>query len=296
MYKGSQLIGKPIVSYAAGEKLETVQDIVFDSTDNQVLAVLVDEGGLFSTARVVPFSSIKSIGSDALMIKSEADIVEASTDPKIQRIIEAYKPIKGMSVMTESGKDLGQVIDIYFDEQTGQIEGYEVSGGAMADLYTGRPFLPVPETLKVGDDVVFVPDSAANTLREQVGGLKAAGQQAANRASGKAEELRQGWQKSQPTAQSELESFWQSVKESASRLTGQASEAVEEQRIKGALGRPVTRVIFDRSDQVILNTGDLITNEAIDRARQAGVLDVLLNSVYTDKPRLSKEDMRIKRQ
>jgi len=66
----------------------------------------------------------------------------------------------------------------------------------------------------------------------------------------------------------------------------------ESERIKRVLGRPVTRVILDSQDNVILNTGEVITNQAVRRARVAGVLDILLDSVYEGDAGLSAEDMR----
>ena len=54
----------------------------------------------------------------------------------------------------------------------------------------------------------------------------------------------------------------------------------------------MTRVILNQQDQVILNVGELITHQAIASARQAQVLDLLLNSVYTEKPQLSLDNLR----
>jgi hypothetical protein len=44
--------------------------------------------------------------------------------------------------------------------------------------------------------------------------------------------------------------------------------------------RPVTRVILDPEDKVILNVGELITHRAIRQATESGVLNILLSSVY----------------
>ena len=86
--------------------------------------------------------------------------------------------------------------------------------------------------------------------------------------------------------------IWDRVKETASDLQGRSAQAPEEKRIKGALGRPTTRVILDRQDEVILNVGELISHKAIDNARSAGILDVLLDSVYTETPHLSLDELR----
>jgi hypothetical protein len=52
------------------------------------------------------------------------------------------------------------------------------------------------------------------------------------------------------------------------------------------------RVILDRHDEVILNVGELIGHKAIESAREAGMLDVLLDSVYTETPQLSLQELK----
>ena len=62
--------------------------------------------------------------------------------------------------------------------------------------------------------------------------------------------------------------------------------------ITDAVGRPVTKVILDREDNVVLNLGDIITHQAIQRAHEAGGLDSLLASTYKGTVEFSKEEMR----
>ena len=94
--------------------------------------------------------------------------------------------------------------------------------------------------------------------------------------------------------------LWDNIKQKTAELTGAAQEKkseyddrAEQSKINGALGRPVTRVILDSSDTVILNTGDLITNAAVAQARAAGVLEILLDSVYTTEPEITPEMLRV---
>lgn len=86
--------------------------------------------------------------------------------------------------------------------------------------------------------------------------------------------------------------LWDKVKETASDLQERGTEAIDEKRIMGALGRPTTRVILDTNDEVILNVGELITHRAIESARSAGLLSLLLDSVYTETPHLSLDELR----
>ena len=443
MRKGSDVIGKPVVAFDSGEQLHRVQDLLFDQENNQLLGFLVDEGGWFSTARVVPLQNIQSIGVDAVIIPARNTVLNADQVPQIKRVLERNNALKGTKIMTTDGRNLGTLIDLYFDETSGVIEGYEVSGGLFADAYTGRSFVPAPQTVKIGQDVAFVPPDGATMMEEQVGGIKAAVQSAGdtlqsatdqataavrNAAVDPAEQRayvldktvdrdvtapsgvllvsqgqrvtslavdeaeRQGvlhelyvatggsltagvrgavggavagntleqakgrrvqqtvrtdggvviaavgqivtdpvierartynreqellaavglssgdaaraqtgaalssaGEKLDQAAQQTREgasNLWDRVKEKVSDLQERDSAQAEETRIKHALGRPVNRVILDRQDQVILNVGELITNQAVTDARQSGVLDILLSSVYDKAPELSESDMR----
>jgi sporulation protein YlmC with PRC-barrel domain len=357
--------------------------------------------------------------------------------------------LKGTAILTTHGQDLGRLVDLYFNDRTGKIEGYEVSGGLFADAYTGRSFVPAPKALKIGEDYAFVPPETAALMEEQVGGIKAAmitasekvqsaaqtttesvqaasqeasvrlqeaSQEASVRLQAASEKLQdraqvvgaqlqanaeQAGEKlyalrsdlqasaaqatasyaveetlgrrvqrtvrtsegifiavpgqivthyvieqakfhkreqdlleavglstkdaAQSTAKAQLglagdrvssvtasttqtlaeqatygaekfkieaRNLWENLKGGAQDLKERGNEAIEEKRIRGALGRPVTRVILDEHDQVILNVGDLITHQAIAAARYANVLDILLDSVYNQVPQISQVDMR----
>ncbi|HEY9693413.1 MAG TPA: PRC-barrel domain-containing protein [Oculatellaceae cyanobacterium] len=60
--------------------------------------------------------------------------------------------------------------------------------------------------------------------------------------------------------------------------------------IKKAVGRRVNRVILDKNDNLILDVGQLITYQAIEQARRANVLDILLDSVDHKNQKFLKGD------
>ncbi|MEA5534646.1 PRC-barrel domain-containing protein [Crocosphaera sp. XPORK-15E] len=401
---------------------------------------------------------VQAIGTDAVITASKDAIAKATEIPKILNILDHNNILKGTRILTIDGRDLGVMIDLYFDERTGEVEGYEVSGGLFADAYSGRSFVPAIQTLKIGRDVVFVPIQTAQLMEEQVGGMRAAmqtvsdkvqetaqvtgdkiqdfgrsattsiansiidpeeqkafvvgrtaehevlapdgqsfvlrgqtvteaiansavylgileqlyratggrfsdklGQQVGNAVAGLTVDQTQGRRVQQVVStdggsiiaapgqivtarvieraktyhqeqallqavglstgeaardstsnvmtragyqiksttrhtgeqiQAGAKGLWTQVKETASEIQARGTQAIEEQRIKGSLGRAVNRVILDQRDQVILNVGELITHQAIAAARQSQVLDLLLNSVYNEKPKLSLEDLR----
>jgi uncharacterized protein YrrD len=524
MLKGRDILDKPIVSYDTGERFDKVKDLVFDQNNNQLLGLLLEEAGWLSSAKVILLKDIKAVGPDTVIVPSKDAVVSANEITVIEQILKHNNILKGTRIMTTDGRDLGTMVDLYFDEQTGSVEGYEVSGGLFADAYSGRSFVPAIQTLKIGEDVAFVPSQTAEYMEEQIGGIKGAVQSAsvkvqdtaqitgdrlqelsqatsqrvqaaaevtgeklqefksvasekaqaaaevtserleefkitaAEKAQDAAEitsskmgslarsasasvtnaivepseqkafalgkvaqesvstpsgqtlvlkgllitphvldsaeaagvldavyraaggnlkekvgdrfsnavstlgieqalgrrvqqvvrtdggiiiaapgqivtetvveraktyhkeqailsavglsksdavrnqtqqlasvtgsKLKASTQSTGEQIQSGAKNLWVQFKETANEFQGRSAEAIEEQRIRGALGRPVTRVILDQNDNIILNVGELITHQSISSARQSDVLDLLLNSVYTEIPKLSLQELR----
>lgn len=179
MIYASKILGLPVISFDNGEKLETVEDIIYSDKSNSVIALLVRTGGAFSTSQVLPFNKIRSLGEDAIIVSSADTIVNIDTVEDIHQSLKDQVNVRGKIIMTEDGKNLGVVSDLAIDPVSGKVLGYQASGGIFHDLYEGKPYVPAPITIKVGRDVVFVPSETANIMESQVGGLKKAAQEAA---------------------------------------------------------------------------------------------------------------------
>ena len=362
MRRAKDVIGLTILSLSSGRKLGSVKDVLFDPETNRILAVLVDEGGWFDKARVVPFGSIRSFGRDAVIVPDDTVVVPADSDPVIKRALDRGKVVVGMEVYTTDGRYLGKIDEFVFAEQTGQVQGFEISGGPVAETLRGKPSVSAAETRATGLQVAFVPpETGTRVEREVTGGLAAAAEEARRRGEEVAAEARQRLERAREEAarmgaeqqkrfvvgkraestvqapdgtvivaageiiseaqaaeaerrgvlpklvqvasaaearraagglQEELQRVFEDLRRTFTGAGAEAQRQAEEARIKRALGRPVTRVILDQQDRVILNVGDIVTHEAIRRAREAGVLDVLLESVAKREPEIAVSEWR----
>jgi uncharacterized protein YrrD len=72
MYKGREMIGKPVVSYDAGEKFDAIKDLIFDQDSNQLLGFLVQESGWLRQAKVLLLQDVKAIGGNAVIATSKS--------------------------------------------------------------------------------------------------------------------------------------------------------------------------------------------------------------------------------
>ncbi|MBD2497515.1 PRC-barrel domain-containing protein, partial [Nostoc sp. FACHB-280] len=130
-------------------------------------------------------------------------------------------------ILTTEGLNLGGLVDLFFDEHSGLVEGYEVSGGMFADAYSGRSFIPAPETLKIGADVAFVPPETAQMMAEQVGGIRGAVNATEDRFQDSAETANRRLQTAVQTVNEQLQSSVENVNRSLQEARQNASEQLQ---------------------------------------------------------------------
>jgi uncharacterized protein YrrD len=325
MFRGRDLIGKTIVSYDAGEKFDLVKDLIFDQESNQLLGFLVKESSWFKPARVLLLSDVQAIGGDAVITSSQGAIANAHKLPAVGVILDHNTILKGTHILTMDGRDLGVIMDLYFDETSGKVEGYEVSGGLFADAYSGRSFVPAIETLKIGRDVAFVPAQTAQLMEAQVGGFRDAMRTVSDRLQEGAQGMGDRLQELDQSASGQLQEMGQITGDKLHGLGQTASDRFQDtaqltnERLQHlgryanetaqgvgpplhGLGRTtataMTNAILDPAGQkafvtgkvanreVITPTGSLfalqgqpITHELADAAEAVGVLDDLYRAV-----------------
>lgn len=165
MRKAKELIGKAIVHQTTGERLAGVHDLVFTPDTRNVSAILVDSGGWFRDARVIPWSAVASIG-DVVMVRGENPIVVASESPQLQAEVNQDARITGAPIVTDTGERIGTVGDLFIND-AGQVIGYEVKQGFVSDL-GGRKFLPADHVRNVGKDAVIADTSDLPTVKQAV--------------------------------------------------------------------------------------------------------------------------------
>ncbi|MCT8139562.1 PRC-barrel domain-containing protein [Anaerobacillus sp. CMMVII] len=151
----SVLNGLPVISLTGGKEIGKVIDLLFHKT--HVEGFLIDQNGWLNRHLFVPLENIHAIGHDALIID---DVKELSTFDKKQfpfySLHNGTKKIVGKTLMSTEGEKLGLVEDVYFNENLGNIVGYEVTDGLIADLKEGKRVLKSTTPLTVGEEVLVI--------------------------------------------------------------------------------------------------------------------------------------------
>jgi uncharacterized protein YrrD len=157
MHRVSELVGKPIVSAASGERVGRVSDILLDRGSCRTVG-LVLAGGLMSSEHVLPYGDIQVVGKDAIVART-GDGLMGPKEWRAQGLeTERSSSLRNKRVLTSTGRQLGAVNDIYFDEATGVVEALEISGPKMGGLMQRKSVLPQSAGLTIGPDAIVVPE------------------------------------------------------------------------------------------------------------------------------------------
>lgn len=277
MRRGSDAFGRSVITYDTGERIARVEDLIFAESSNQIVGLLIAESRLFSSARVIPFHSIQAFGPDVIVVPDKSAVKRLEQLPKIEQLLKHNNVLKGTRIMTTNGRNLGTMVDLYFDDQTGEVEGYDVSGGLFADAYSGRSFVPAPQTLKIGKDVAFVPPEVAALMEEQIGGIRGAFQTTGDKLQETTQLTGQKMQLAAEGANDKLRETTQIASDKIQSLTDTVVASMEQKAF--VVGKTVNHHISTANGILLVAQGQLVTPSIAEEAEHLGLLDQLYQTV-----------------
>lgn len=275
----------------AGEQVGTIADIYFEEDECRVVGVEVSAGmvgDLAQGTRFLPVERIDRIAGEIVYVHPEiAETLEAA--PGSSGAAAAIDDLR--SRVSEAAGDVGDKVSTAVDQASGAedetgdgLEGRR-SGAEVTDQDGG---ILIANGQRISEEHVARARDAGK-LDE----LRAAAE--AGSAAERARVIGGAVEQISDTAGSVWDRFLQKL----STMTDEAGQRMSEQQTKArlatindAVGRPVTKVILDRDDEVVLNLGDIITHESIQRAHEAGILDSLLASVYKGDVAFERDEMK----
>lgn len=156
-----ELKGKAVLASDTAEKLGDIEDVIIHPLDGRVLGVIlnaVDDGPRLLAARDF------LIGKDAVMAVSSAAVYSAESREPFAEGVNASELV-GASVVTEDGKLLGQISEVYVSVFRPVI-AYRIAGSTLQRFFGGGFFLPgnAPRAYAPDGRRVIVPAEAEDSL------------------------------------------------------------------------------------------------------------------------------------
>jgi uncharacterized protein YrrD len=288
-----------------GRKLGTVEDMLLDNKTGEIRGYYVSIGRMVNVGqgmKWLPAESVLNMGMRVLYVPATAaQDFEQQSGGLAGALDQAGDRVRAAgSKANERLENLGgkaKESGARFNEQLGQLgeqvrtdvtqrAGSVVTGKTAHDTVTAQDGTPIVQQGETITEQHVERAKAENRLNQLF--LSAGVRPAGNTVSNITEQAGQSFNE----IRSEARDLWNQLTGGYARQVELADDKQMERRIKNALGRPASRVILDNDDNVILNTGDIITNRAVQAARDAGVLDILVASAYVERPKLDLQDLK----
>lgn len=174
LMRARELIGRPVVTLA-GKDIAQVKDLVYDRATGDIEGFTLNGRGLFAGPlhEALPWESVLGCGPDAVIVRDETVLSPRETVVSRAELGEA--DVLGSRVITESGRDVGEVVDVVVRVAlVADVVGYEIESSPALSNDRGRVLIPLPDTLAVSGEALMVPDAAVEFVSNDLSGFGAA--------------------------------------------------------------------------------------------------------------------------
>lgn len=256
LYRVSDLVGLPIWNLYTGEKLGRMRDALVERKPRQVIAFLIEPEGLWGKSRILMISDVKNIGPNGIMAENPV-LLE-----KLEReVLAGLRKIRGMSLITEVGKEIGRVNDIVFEFPEGKVSKWLLSQKFLQDVVKGKKALADEFVLVLGKDAVITVREAENYLQVISGGLE------------------KQWREWKEVGVELGEKLLRGAKEWGENL----SEKITQAEMDYLVGKSLGEDAVDEQQQVIIKKETPLTSEDLQKAKEKKLLHKIVFILEKEK-------------
>lgn len=283
MKKTQEILGLPIISISDGMEAGRVKSIIINSEKGAIDYIVVDSGIQIFGARVVHAGDVLGIGEYALTIDNESVITDINSVPEAVDLMKKEVRVTGTGVLTKKGRMIGEIGDIYIDEDNGcQISGLEFKG--IADKQSIR-LIPRDSVITFGKKLTVVKEDVELSLldtAEQLspkGGEILFGAGRSNEANKAENTVKADAAPSQTEAEISREIQEYVETDPDQENDGSAAILFEQKQRQYLMGRKATKTITDSNGNIIISEGTVIDGKIIDEAKDKGkLIELVMNN------------------
>ncbi len=171
MIKETDLIGLPILKEDHEPLSYEIKDIIYCFKDFRILGLYLQQINSIKYTKILPYTKIKNITEEGILIYSINDIVDADEIAEIKDAIN-NKSVIGYEIYSNTGEIIGVVKDALLQIRSGKILGFIMSEGLFDDLVNGYSFLPLVERINFYEYRIMLNNEEQLKILPQQGGLK----------------------------------------------------------------------------------------------------------------------------
>ena len=295
MKKSVEIIGLPVISITEGRELGMSKSLLIDAPNGSVAAITIEDEDWYRGVKLLPYSSVIAIGEDAVTITNSENILTLEDAGDYEAMMDANIKIIGTKAITKSGTIQGKVVEIYIGDN-GKIEKCEIEGrdGSLSEIVSDQISIFGKQVTVIDSDFEKKTEIIAPVETPAVAAPKTEAPKAEVKEAPKAEapkvEVKEAPKSEAPKAEvkeaPKTEAPKPQVKEAPKAEAPKAvdaaaqlaDKATEERHRRFLLGKTVTKDIVSATGVVLAKTGDVVTEEILQKVKMANMfIDLSMN-------------------
>lgn len=305
MKTAQQIIGLPVVSIFDGNEIGKVKNVIINASKGTIDFFIIDSGIRSLAGGVIPADRVLGIGEYALTIQQPDDISDIVKIPAAIELMQKNITVTGTRVLTKKGSLLGEAGDIYFNDEE---SSYNIIGVEFVPAKSTTPsgIIPRSSIITFGKNLLVVQDDFVEKLLESPSAIEEVTEDEKKNYNSEpdiavsqepaavevppvpVEELKDALfrietmdpvQAEEP-AEADLNLLPEEpeLSQPAEDASMSAAELFEHRQRQFLVGKKVTKTIHDASGNVLVNAGDIITEDLIQLVKENGkLIDLVMN-------------------
>ena len=306
MKKSIEIIGLPVISITEGRELGMSKTLLIDSKNGTIAAITIEDEDWYRGVKLLPYSSVIAIGEDAVTVTNSENILTLEDAGDYEAMMDANIKIIGTKAITKSGTIQGKVVEIYVGDN-GKIEKCEIEArdGSLSEITSDQISIFGKQVTVIDSDLekkteLIAPTAPAEAVAAPKAEEKPAAEpkaeapkaEPAKAEAPKAEPKQEAKPaepkvvpapapKAEPKQEAKPAPKAEPAKAEAPKADPSiqmADKATEERHRRFLLGKTVTRKITTDSGVVLVNEGDTVTEEVLQKVKIANkFIDLSMN-------------------
>lgn len=306
MKKSIEIIGLPVISITEGRELGMSKTLLIDAKNGTIAAITIEDEDWYRGVKLLPYSSVIAIGEDAVTVTNSENILTLEDAGDYEAMMDANIKIIGTKAITKSGTIQGKVVEIYVGDN-GKIEKCEIEArdGSLSEITSDQISIFGKQVTVIDSDLekkteLIAPKAPAEAVAAPKAEEKPAAEpkaeapkaEPAKAEAPKAEPKQEAKPaepkaapapapKAEPKQEAKPAPKAEPAKAEAPKADPSiqmADKATEERHRRFLLGKTVTRKITTDSGVVLVNEGDTVTEEVLQKVKIANkFIDLSMN-------------------
>ena len=126
MKKSVEILGLPIISITEGRELGMSKTLLIDAKNGKVAAITIEDEDWYRGVKLIPYESVIAIGDDAVTITNSENILKLDDAGDYETLLDENVRVIGTKAITKTGSIQGKISELFIGDD-GTIEKCEIT-------------------------------------------------------------------------------------------------------------------------------------------------------------------------